>query len=216
MIPHRHDSIVVDSLDESHRPLLQYVRRSDVIKLQETQQQQQQTYLHLLHPSYQQPFVANDMQFQQPFSTNQQAPSFNISRFTTPFQSSQSASPKSDLQRRISILWQLYPATYVQWPLLPLLQQPLASSTHQWPCPLSLRYSRRRLWHLPLPSCLMRMWTWTLLKREVRVTRARTINLSSHHISLGPFQGPQVLQKWVLQLRWQISVQCSNPSSKPK
>ncbi len=65
------------------------------------------------------------------------SPSFSISRFTNPFQSSQSASPNSDMQCRISILWQLYPATYVQWPLppllLPLLQQLLvASSILQW------------------------------------------------------------------------------------
>ncbi len=36
MIPH--DSILVDFLDESHRLLLHYVRLSDLIKLQETQQ----------------------------------------------------------------------------------------------------------------------------------------------------------------------------------
>ncbi len=69
------------------------------------------------------------------------SPSFSISSFTNPFQSSQSASPKYDLRRRISVLWQLYPATYVQWQLppllLPLLQQPLvASSTLRWPWPL--------------------------------------------------------------------------------
>ncbi len=71
MIPCIHDSILVDFLDESHRLLLQYVRRSDLITQQETQQQQ--PYLHLRHPSHQQPFLADDMQFQQPFSTNQQA-----------------------------------------------------------------------------------------------------------------------------------------------
>ncbi len=36
MIPHIHDSILVDFLDESHRLLVQYVSQSDLIKLQET------------------------------------------------------------------------------------------------------------------------------------------------------------------------------------
>ncbi len=77
MIPHIHDSILVDFLDESHRLLLQYVCQSYLIKLQETQQQQHQQPYHLPHPSHQQPFVARDMQqFQQPLSTNQQAPKF--------------------------------------------------------------------------------------------------------------------------------------------
>ncbi len=58
MIPRIHESILVDFLDESHRLLLQYVHRSDVIRLQETQQQQQQQPYHHLplhhHPSHQQ------------------------------------------------------------------------------------------------------------------------------------------------------------------
>ncbi len=61
---------------ESHRLLLQYVLQSDLIKLLETQQQQQYQPYHRCHPSHQQPFVTHDMQFQQPLSTNQHAPKF--------------------------------------------------------------------------------------------------------------------------------------------
>ncbi len=42
MIPSIQDSLLVDFLDVSHRLLLQYVHRSDIIMLPETQQQQQQ------------------------------------------------------------------------------------------------------------------------------------------------------------------------------
>ncbi len=78
MIPHIHNSILVDFLNESHRLLLQYVRQSDMIKLQETQQQQQQPY-HLPlpdHPSHQRQLNAHDMFQQQPVSTLQQVPKF--------------------------------------------------------------------------------------------------------------------------------------------
>ncbi len=54
MIPRIHNSILNNFLDESHRLLLQYVRRSDLIMLQETQQQQQQQPY---HPSHLQLFV---------------------------------------------------------------------------------------------------------------------------------------------------------------
>ncbi len=72
-----HDSILSDFLDETHRLLLQYVCQCDVIKLQETQQQQQQLYHFPLphHPSHQQqPFVSHDMFQQLPVSTLQQVP----------------------------------------------------------------------------------------------------------------------------------------------
>ncbi len=41
MMPHIHDSLLIDFLDESHRLLLQYVRRSESLQLQERQWQQQ-------------------------------------------------------------------------------------------------------------------------------------------------------------------------------
>ncbi len=67
MIPHIHESILIEFLDESHRLLLQYVHWSDVIRLQgcqQQQQQQQQPYHHLpppFHHHQQQPFVSHDM-----------------------------------------------------------------------------------------------------------------------------------------------------------
>ncbi len=71
MIPRIHDSLLVDFLDESHRLLLQYVRQSDIIMLQETQQQQP------YHHPHQQPFVSHDIKFQpQAFQPTLQVPKY--------------------------------------------------------------------------------------------------------------------------------------------
>ncbi len=113
MIPRIHDLLLVDFLDDSHRLLLQYVLQSDIIMLQETQQQQQQQQLY--HHPHQQPFVSHDIQFQpQAFNLHFRSPSISRSRSTSPFQSSQSASPKSGLWHLISMLCHLYRPTYVQ------------------------------------------------------------------------------------------------------
>ncbi len=47
IIPHIHDSLLIDFLDKSHILLLQYVRRSESIQLQERQQQQHHPHVHL-------------------------------------------------------------------------------------------------------------------------------------------------------------------------
>ena len=75
MIPRVHESLLVDYMEEAQRLILQYVRKTDMILLQDMQQQQQQQQQQHHkqqrhpppHPPLQQPFVAHDMmQFQQP------------------------------------------------------------------------------------------------------------------------------------------------------
>ncbi len=77
MIPCIHDLLLVDFLDEAHRFLLQYVRRSDIMTVQETQQQKL-----YLHPPHQQPLVSHDIQFlPQPFQLQAFQPTLQVPKY---------------------------------------------------------------------------------------------------------------------------------------
>ncbi len=207
MIPRIHNSILVDFLDESHRLLLQYVRRSDLIKLQETQQPQP---YHLPHPSHQQPFVK---------STGPQVSAYPVSPLLSSSASQHHWSPTCGIASASSdsftqqhmysdhfLLFYFLYYSNLWWHLRPFSEPGLSRRATAGDASDTFHFLP--VWRECEPE---HSSTW-------RSKQQGLVILSSHLITFHRvlFRTDQILQKWVIKLRWQISVSCSNPSSKPQ